>query len=111
MQWRYGKQASRTAAYPAPTTPPLWAPLFRRIRLRHLVADAKLGEDVGRVVSIVAQLAADGADGGADGPHVAVALRAPDPVSTGPRRCAAGQSGPGGPIDEVLPRVLFPDRR
>ena len=29
----------------------------------------------------------------------------------GRARCAAGQSGPGGPVDEVLPRVLFSGRR
>ena len=50
-----------------------------QVRLRHGVADTEPGEDVGRVVGIVAQLAADGADGGAHGPHVGVAIRAPHP--------------------------------
>ena len=51
----------------------------RRIRLRHPVADARLGEDVGRIVGVVSQLAAGGPHGGAYGAHVGVTIRAPNP--------------------------------
>ena len=44
----------------------------RRVPLRHTEADAGLGEDVGRVAGVIAQLAAELADHGVHGPHVAV---------------------------------------
>ena len=53
----------------------------------HPVAHAKFGEDVRWIFGVVAQFAADGAYGGAHGPHVCVAVRAPDP----PQQVIVGQ--------------------
>ena len=47
--------------------------------LGHPVAHPRLGEDVGGVVRVIAQLAAELTYDGAHGPHVAAALLAPDP--------------------------------
>ena len=63
----------------------------RRLRLGHPVADSRLGEDVGGVVRVVAQLAAELAYDGAHGPHVAAALLAPDPF----QQMLVGQQPPG----------------
>ena len=72
----------------------LWHSFYlrlRRLALGHPVADARLGEDVGGVVRVVAQLAAEAAYDGAHGPHVAVAFRPPDPL----QQMLVGHHAPG----------------
>ena len=46
----------------------------------HLVADARLVEDVRGVISDVPQLAPEPADDGGHGPHFGVAFHVPDPL-------------------------------
>ena len=57
----------------------------------HAVADARLGEDVGGVAGVFAQLAAELADDGAHGPQIAAALLSPDPC----QQLLVGQHTPG----------------
>ena len=57
----------RAAHLRVPAVPPL----------RHPVASAGLGEDLSGVVGGGAQLAAESADDGAQGPHVPVAISLP----------------------------------
>ena len=54
------------------------ASLLRRVWPGHLVAHTDFGEYVAWVIGVVTQLVPDGADGGANGPNVAVPIISPD---------------------------------
>ena len=81
---------------------------FRSLTSTHSVTDAGLGEDVGGVVGVVAQLAAEPLDHLADPPESARRVHAPDTLQqmVVSRRTTGIGLGPGEPI-LTIDRTVF----